>query len=163
MILGIVLALVSLQRVAEVIYAEGNTRKLLACGGVELGREQYSAFVALHVLWLLCMWLFIAHDATPNWWLIGVFVALQIARIWVLTSLGPYWTTRLITFPGVPPVRRGPYRFMRHPNYAIVAGELAVLPLAFHAPIIALAFTLANVILLSLRIRAENAALALRR
>ncbi|MEO9171351.1 MAG: hypothetical protein ABI282_04070, partial [Candidatus Baltobacteraceae bacterium] len=88
MILAFVLGFVALQRIAEVIYAERNTHNLLARGGVEIAREQHPWFVALHASWLLCMWLFIPHATVPNWWLIGVFVALQFARLWALASLG---------------------------------------------------------------------------
>lgn len=156
MILGIVLGLVAFQRIAEVIYAERNTRKLLERGGVEIAPEQHKWFVSLHALWLLSMWLFIPHATIPNWWLIGFYVLLQFGRIWALASLGPFWTTRIITLPGAPLVRRGPYRFMRHPNYAVVVCEIAVLPLAFGAWRIALAFTLLNAALLYWRIRTEN-------
>ncbi|MDQ2865972.1 MAG: hypothetical protein M3R51_07070 [Candidatus Eremiobacteraeota bacterium] len=162
MILGIVLLLVALQRIAEVVYAESNSRRLLARGAIELAREQHPWFVALHTAWLLAMWLFIPHETVPNWWLIGCFVALQCLRVWALASLGPYWTTRLITLPGAPLVRRGPYRFMRHPNYTVVVLELAVLPLAFGAWMLALAFSVLNGALLAWRIRVENSALAKR-
>ena len=162
MILAVVLGLVALQRIAEVIYAEGNTRRLLARGGIEIAPEQHKWFVTLHALWLLSMWLFIPHDTIPNWWLIGIYVLLQFGRLWALASLGAFWTTRIITLPGAPLVRRGPYRFIRHPNYAVVVGELAILPLAFGAWQIAIAFTLLNAVLLIWRIRTENAALSAR-
>ena len=162
MILAVILALVALQRLAEVVYAERNTRKLLERGSVEIAPEQHKWFVSLHVLWLLAMWIFIPHTTIPQWWLIGFYVLLQFGRLWALTSLGPYWTTRIITLPGAPLVRRGPYRFMRHPNYAVVVCELATLPLAFGAWQIALAFTLLNAALLTWRIRTENTALSTR-
>jgi methyltransferase len=92
-----------------------------------------------------------------------VFAALQLMRIWVIASLGPYWTTRIITLDGAPLVRRGPYRFLRHPNYWVVAAEIAVLPLAFGAWPVALVWTILNALLLRLRIRAEDAALEARR
>ena len=90
-------------------------------------------------------------------WTVGL---LQCGRIWVIASLGPHWTTRLIVQPLASPVRSGPYRFCRHPNYLIVAGEIAVLPLAFGAVAIALVFSVANALLLARRIRIEDAALA---
>ena len=93
----------------------------------------------------------------------AAFLALQAARVWVLATLGRYWTTRIITLPDAPLVRRGPYRFVRHPNYLIVAAEIAVLPLVFGAWQIALVFSILNLLLLSHRIRRENAALAGRR
>jgi len=111
---------------------------------------------------LLAMWIFVPHATIPNWWLIAIYVALQFGRLWALASLGPYWTTRIITLPDAPLVRRGPYRFMHHPNYAVVICELATLPLAFGAWNIALAFTILNAALLTWRIRAENTALSTR-
>jgi methyltransferase len=87
---------------------------------------------------------------------------LQLGRIWVIATLGPYWTARILHVPGAPLVRKGLYRFVRHPNYIIVAGEIAVLPLAFGAWKIALLFSLLSGILTLHRIRIERAALATR-
>jgi methyltransferase len=151
-----VLAFVALQRVAELFHAQRNTRALIARGGIEAAREQYPWLVTLHVVWLLSMLLLVPAARIPNWWLIGLFFALQIARIWIILSLGPYWTTRLITVPGAPLIRSGPYRFVRHPNYIVVTMEIAILPLAFGAWQIALVFSFANAALLTWRIRAEN-------
>lgn len=92
------------------------------------------------------------------WPLLVLFALLQLARLWVIASLGPFWTTRVITLPGAPLIRRGPYRWLRHPNYLIVAGEIAVLPLAFGAWTIALVFSVANALLLAYRIRIEEEA-----
>ena len=102
-------------------------------------------------------------DATIHWWALGIFIALQLARVWVIATLGPYWTTRIITLEGAPLVRKGPYRFVRHPNYLVVAGEIAALPLAFGEVDVAIAFTLLNAAMLAWRIRQEDIALALRR
>ena len=159
-ILWIVLILVALQRLAELVYARHNTRRLLAEGATESGAGHYPLLVGLHVLWLLSLAVFVPADRAPLWPLLGVFVVLQGLRVWVLASLGRYWTTRIITLPGAPLVRRGPYRWLRHPNYLVVAGEIAVLPLAFGAWQIAAVFTLANALVLWIRIRAEEQALA---
>ena len=160
MILAAVLAFVTLQRLAEAWYAQRNARALLARGAIEAAPKQHAWFIALHAAWLLAMWLFIPHAAVPNWLLLGVFAVLQLMRVWVLATLGSFWTTRIVTLPDAPLVRSGPYRLMRHPNYAIVCAELAVLPLAFGAWQIALLFTVLNALLLRARIRAENVALA---
>lgn len=158
-----ILAAVALLRIVELLYAARNTRRLLARGGVEIAREQYPWFVVLHASWLVAMWVFIPPATLPNLYLLAIFVLAQAARVWIIASLGPYWTTRVITLPGAPLVRRGPYAFIRHPNYAIVCIELAALPLAFGAWQIALIFTVANTALLSWRIRVEDAALDMRR
>jgi methyltransferase len=159
-LLWIVLALVAAQRLAELIYATRNTRRLKAAGAVESGAGHYPLIVGLHLAWLASMAVFVPPGTAPDWILLAVFVALQGLRLWVLASLGRYWTTRVITLPGAPLVRRGPYRLVKHPNYLVVAAEIAVLPLAFGAWQIALAFTLANAALMALRIRCENAALS---
>lgn len=158
-VLWIVLLLVAVQRAVELVYARRNERRLLASGGVEAGASHYPLIVALHAAWLVAMAATIPPQTPPNWWLLGVFVLLQAARVWVIASLGPYWTTRVVTVAGTTLVRRGPYRFLRHPNYAIVAAEIAVLPLAFGAVAIAVAFTLLNAALLTWRIRVEDGAL----
>jgi methyltransferase len=158
-----VVAVVALLRIAELLYAGRNTRRLIARGGVEIAPEQYPWFVGLHAAWLGSLLLFVPANATPNLYLLGIFALAQVARIWIIATLGPFWTTRVITLPGAPLVRRGPYRFIRHPNYAIVCIEIAVLPLAFGAWMIALIFTAANAALIAWRVSAEDAALDARR
>jgi methyltransferase len=158
-----IVAVVALLRVAELLYAGRNTRRLLARGGVEIAPEQYPWFVALHAAWLASLLLFIPATAPPNLYLLGVFALAQVARVWIIATLDAFWTTRVITLRGAPLVRRGPYRFVRHPNYAIVGIEIAVLPLAFGAWLIALIFSCANAALVAWRISAEDAALDARR
>jgi methyltransferase len=159
-VLWIVLALVAVQRLAELAYAQRNTRRLLAEGAVESGAGHYPFLVGLHVLWLLSLAVLVPADRAPDWTLLALFLVLQGLRVWVLASLGRFWTTRIITLPGAPLVRRGPYRWLRHPNYVVVAAEIAVLPLAFGAWEIALVFTAANAAMLALRIRCEERALS---
>ena len=156
----IVTLLVALQRLAEVGYARRNARHLLAAGGVEHGAGHYPLFVALHGAWLVALFVLVPADAPANWGLLGLYGLLQLGRLWVIASLGRRWTTRVIVVPGARLVTRGPYRFLRHPNYLIVALEIPVLPLAFGAWQIALVFGLANLALLAHRIRVEARALA---
>jgi methyltransferase len=155
-----ILALVALQRLVEVAYATRNTRALIRRGGMEAGRRHYPLFIILHGLWLLAIAASLPAVPPIYFALLWVFVLLQAARIWVIASLGEYWTTRIITVPGAPLVRRGPYRYVRHPNYLVVAGEIAVLPLVFGQVWVAVIFSLLNAALLTWRIRVENAALA---
>ena len=161
----VILFLVALQRLVEVVYAERNTRALLARGAVEIGRAHYPLIVVLHAAWLASIVLLLPDDATIHWipLPLGLFILLQLARVWVIATLGPYWTTRIITLDAAPLVRKGPYRFVRHPNYLVVAGEIAVLPLAFGEVYVAIAFTLLNAAMLAWRIRQEDTALASRR
>lgn len=162
-ILWVVLALVAVQRLAELAYAQRNTRRLLAEGAEESGAGHYPLIVGLHALWLLSLAVLVPADQPPHWGLLGLFALLQILRLWVIASLGRFWTTRVITLPDAPLVHRGPYRWFRHPNYLIVAAEILVLPLAFGAWWIAVLFSLANAALLVLRVRVEERALAPRR
>jgi methyltransferase len=155
-----VIALVALLRLIELVHARRNTARLMAQGGVEHGRGHYPLIVALHAGWLAALAVLVPADTPVQWPWLALFALLQAARVWVIASLGPYWTTRVITLPGAPLVRRGPYRFLRHPNYAVVAAEIAVLPLAFGAWQIALAFSVLNAVVLTHRIRVEQAALA---
>jgi len=157
----VVCGLVALQRLLELRYAARNTRALLARGAIETGATHYPFFILLHGSWLLCTAVVaLATHAQTNWWLIGLFGVLQAARIWVIATLGPYWTTRLISLPGAPLVRSGPFRFVRHPNYLIVTIEIATLPLAFGEYLVAIVFTVLNLALLAVRIREEERALA---
>jgi len=156
----VVTLLVALQRLAELGYARRNARRLLAAGGVEHGAGHHPLFVALHGAWLAALFVLVPAEAPAHWGLLGLYGLLQLGRLWVITSLGRRWTTRVIVVPGAPLVTRGPYRFVRHPNYLVVALEIPVLPLAFGAWQIALGFGLANLALLAHRIRVEARALA---
>lgn len=161
--LAAVLLLVLAQRMAELALAARNARALLSIGGVETGVRHYPLMIVLHAAWLLAIAIAVPVGTRPSWALLALWPALLAARIWVMHSLGPFWTTRIITVPGLPLVRRGPYRWLRHPNYLVVAFEIAVLPLAFGAWRVALVFSLLNAALLAWRIRIEDAALAPRR
>jgi len=159
----IVVLLVGLQRLAELFYAQRNTRRLLAAGGFEVGARHYPLVAALHAAWLLAIFLLVPSDAPVSWPLLALYGLLQIARLWVLGSLGLRWTTRIVVLPDRPLVARGPYRWVRHPNYVIVAAEIALLPAVFGAWEIALAFSLLNAGVLAWRIRVEDRALAAQR
>jgi methyltransferase len=158
----IVLGLVLLQRLAELWFARRNTERLLREGAVEVGADHYPYFVVLHAAWLAALVLLTPDHAEADWGWLAVYGLLQVARLWVMLSLGRFWTTRILTLPGAPLVQRGPYRYLRHPNYLVVAGEIAVLPLVFGHLGIAVVFTVLNGLLLSARIRRENEALAQR-
>jgi methyltransferase len=154
----IILVLVTLQRLSELVIARRNTRALLAQGAVEVGAAHYPLIVLLHAAWLIGLWL-LAYDRAVNIPLILVFVVLQALRVWVLATLGRRWTTRIIVVPGETLVARGPYRLIPHPNYAVVIAEIAVLPLAFGLYWYAIAFSILNALVLTIRISAENRAL----
>jgi methyltransferase len=152
------LALVTAQRLGELVLARHNTTRLKAQGAYEVAPGHYPLIVALHGAWLVGLW-WLAWDRPLNLPLAALFIAIEAMRVWTLTSLGARWTTRIIILPGAPLVRRGPYRFFPHPNYAVVCAEILVLPLVFGLWAYALAFTALNAAMLFVRIRAENAAL----
>jgi methyltransferase len=153
------LAFITAQRIAELWWAKQNERRLFAAGGIEFGRSHLFLIVLLHAAWIIGLWM-LGYDRSVNLFFLVIVVLLQIARFWVLVSLGRRWTIRIIAVPGEILVARGPYRFLRHPNYAVVAGEFAAVPLALGLPIYALVFTILNAAVLAIRIPEENAALA---
>jgi methyltransferase len=153
-----ILGFVTAQRLIELPIATANTRRLLAAGGREVAPRHYPAIVAVHALWLACLWWF-APGRPISLPLVGLFVLVEAGRVWVLRTLGPRWTTRIIVVPGENLVARGPYRFVDHPNYVVVAAEIALLPLVFGLWQVALVFTALNALVLAIRIRAENQAL----
>lgn len=152
------LIFVTLQRLSELVLARRNTSALLKEGAQEVASEHYPYIVALHTAWLAGLWL-LAPGRPINLAWFAIFVVLQGLRAWVLLTLGKRWTTRIIVLPGAPLVKSGPYRFMDHPNYAIVVGEIAVLPLVFGLSFYAFVFSVLNGAILTIRIRAENNAL----
>ena len=147
------------QRCVELCFVQFNTERLRAMGGVEFGAAHYPLMIALHTSWLLGLWL-LGHDRSIITFWLAIFVLLKFGRLWVIASLGRRWTTRVIVLPGSVPVLRGPYRWLKHPNYLVVALEIAVVPLALGLPLFALIFSAANAALLACRIRIENEALA---
>jgi methyltransferase len=154
-----VLAFVTVQRLGELVLAKRNTAKLLASGGYEIGAAHYPIIVAFHTAWILGLW-WLAPAQSVNWYLIGVFAVLQALRVWVIATLGARWTTRIIRVPGETLVARGPFRFINHPNYAVVIAEIFVLPLAFGLVWYSIISGLINMTILAWRIRVENTALA---
>jgi methyltransferase len=153
-----ILAYVTLERLAELWLAQRNTGRLLEQGAQEHGRGHYPVLFAIHAGWILTLWLLATGREVDMFWL-AMFVLLQFARFWVIATLGPRWTTRIIVLPGAPLVKEGPYRFIAHPNYWVVIGEIAVLPLVFGLPWVSLIFTVVNAAALWVRIREENKAL----
>ncbi|GLK85924.1 isoprenylcysteine carboxyl methyltransferase family protein [Ancylobacter defluvii] len=156
----LILSLVTAQRLSELVLSNYNTTRLLSQGAQEAAAEHYPYMVALHALWLAGLW-WLAPGRPVSLVLLVVYVLLQVLRGWVLASLGRRWTTRIIVLPHASLVQRGPYRFLSHPNYVVVAAEIAVLPLVFGLVGYALVFSVLNAIMLYVRIRAENAALGI--
>ena len=156
------IGLVALQRLLELALARRNTARLLASGAHEVGASHYLPLVAVHVGWLAALWAAVPPSAAISWPWFAAYLLLACGRVWVMCTLGRYWTTRIIHVPDAPLIRSGPYRLFRHPNYAVVCGEIAVLPVVFGQWPIALIFSLLNAGVLAWRIQVENAALATR-
>jgi methyltransferase len=154
-----ILAAVTLQRLGELVLSRYNTRRLLARGAVEIAPRHYLLIVAVHAGWLISLWVF-GHDRPVSVPALLLYLVLQGFRYWVMRSLGSRWTTRIIVLPEQPLVSAGPYRFLSHPNYTVVACEIAVLPLVLGLPLLAVIFSLLNAAVLAIRIRTENRALA---
>jgi methyltransferase len=163
-LLVLAVSLVALQRLLELWLSRRNGRILRARGAVERGQAHYPLIVAMHVLWLLSTF---AEGALrgpdfPGYWPLplALFLLVQPLRYWAIFSLGENWNTQILVVPGAQLVRRGPYRYFKHPNYFVVIVEILTFPLIFGAWITALVFSVLNAILLSVRIREENQALA---
>ena len=155
----VLLGLVTAQRLGELVYARANEARLKAKGAVEVGAAHYPLIVLMHAAWLLTLWAWGWNRPLNAEWT-GLYVLLQVARGWVLGSIGRRWTTRVFVLPGETLVREGPYRLVRHPNYAVVSAEMFVLPLAVGLPWASLGFGLLNLAVLAWRIRVEERALS---
>lgn len=151
-----IIGAVALQRIAELVYSARNAAALKARGAIEVGAGHYPVLVAVHVAWFVALLASVgaATEIRPFWLIL--FLLLQLGRAWVLLTLGGYWTTRLLHLEDVPTVQSGPYRFLRHPNYLVVVGEIATLPLAFNLWSIAAIFSVLNGAVLLWRIRIED-------
>jgi methyltransferase len=155
----LILSVVTLQRAGELVVSRFNTRRLLARGATEVAPGHYPLIVAVHAAWLVSLWVFGRNQPVNSIALVG-YLVLQGVRFWVIRTLGSRWTTRIIILPERRLVSEGPYRYLSHPNYAVVAGEISLLPLALRLPLLAVVFTILNAAVLAIRIRSENRALA---
>lgn len=157
---ALLIGFVTLQRIGELVLSARNAKALFSRGGVEFGRSHYPVMVLAMTAWLLALWVFgFARPVDLPW--LAVFLALQAARAWVLLTLGERWTTRVIVVPGLPLVKSGPYRFMRHPNYGVVIAEIVVVPLCVGLGWLAALSAVLVGAVLWVRIRCEDKALAL--
>lgn len=156
----IILSLVTLQRVVELYIAHRNTKRLIANGGFEIGSNHYPFIVLLHTIWLGGLWYLVIYQnpvVSMPW--IFAYLVLEAARGWIIAALGSRWTTRIIVVPGETLVDEGPYKYFRHPNYMVVAGEIFILPMAFGFWWYAIIFALLNAAMLYWRIKSEDEAL----
>ncbi len=164
MFLILAVSLVAAQRLLELVLARRNERRTRARGAVERGRGHYPFLVALHALWLVSTLVegLLRGPESPTLWPVplALFLLMQPLRYWAIFSLGENWNTKILVVPGAKMVKRGPYRYLNHPNYVAVVVEILAFPLVFGAWITALVFTALNATLLYVRIREEDRALA---
>ncbi|OCA87189.1 isoprenylcysteine carboxyl methyltransferase family protein [Pseudobacillus wudalianchiensis] len=152
------------QRLLEVVYARSNEKRMREQGAIEVGSDHYKWIVLLHILFFISLLgevLYLKLGLASGWqWFSIIFLLAQVLRVWSLASLGPFWNTKILVLPGASRVNRGPYRWIPHPNYVVVATEIATFPLIFGAWRTALVFSVANaLLLLYVRIPAEEQAL----
>lgn len=152
-----------MQRIVELFVARNNEIWIRSQGGYEVGARHYPYMVAIHIgFFISLIFEFVVFGKSVSAFLIPlfvVFVGLQIMRVWVISSLGKFWNTKILVLPFAHVVKKGPFRFIRHPNYAVVTSEILVIPLMFESYFTALVFTLLNFYILSVRIPIEEEAL----
>lgn len=149
------------QRITELIVAKRNEQWLRAQGAIEYGKEHYPLIVLLHTAFLVSLMVeyYYTGNSEPNYVLLGIYLALMAAKVWVISSLGKYWNTKILRVHATPLVNKGPYKFVKHPNYIIVVCEIAIIPLVFHLYYTAIIFSILNALMLIKRIKEENKAL----
>jgi methyltransferase len=158
-----VVGFIIIQRIIELLVARNNEKWIKSKGGYEVGANHYPYMVAIHIGFFISLIIefMVFKQAVSRFWLLlfVVFISLQIMRVWVIASLGRFWNTKILVLPGAHVVKKGPFHFIRHPNYVVVTSEIIVIPLMFEAYFTAIVFTLLNIIILSVRIPKEEAAL----
>jgi methyltransferase len=155
--------LVLAQRGLEELHSARNTRALLAAGAREVGGDYYPVVAVTHLAWIVAIFLLLPGDATISTPLLALYLSLQVARYWIIGTLGRYWTHRIITLEGAPVVRRGPYRYISHPNYAVTIAETFLLPAVFGSWALGLVMGAVWWAVLAYKMRLENQALAARK
>src|SRR5690625_1420750 len=158
----LIFSVVILQRILELKIAQKNERWMKARSGIEVGRKHYPLFIYLHILFFVSLYYEVIKKELIVFQIVFfiIFVIAQIGRFWCITSLGKFWNTKIIVIPNVIMIRKGPYRWIKHPNYVIVFIELFSLPLTFNAYIVAIIFPILHILLLLIRIPEEEKALA---
>lgn len=151
------------QRIIELFIAKSNEKWMKQRGAIEFGVKHYRFIVMLHVLFFVTFFLEkrLFNQGISSVWPLFLFVFLlaQIIRVWAITSLGKFWNTKIIVLTNANVIRKGPYRFIKHPNYLVVAIELAVVPLLFNCYLTAVLFTILNGFILMVRVPEEERAL----
>ena len=159
----IIALIILIQRGAEELYSARNTQALIAAGAREAGRSYYPVVATTHLAWIASLFFLIPATATTSYRLAVVYIALQVVRYWVIATLGRFWTHRIFTLDNAPVVRRGPYRYVRHPNYAVTIAETFLLPMVFDALALGMIMGAVWTAVLAYKIKLEDEALSARR
>jgi len=163
MVFWLFIGFIICQRLLELTIARRNERFMKEKGAIEFGGEHYPWMVIIHTSFIVSMILevsFLNHTLTHVWpILLLIFIITQMIRVWTIKTLGRYWNTKILVLPGAKVVKKGPYHFIRHPNYLIVTLELLTIPLMFNAWVTAVVFSILNSLILSIRIPIEEKAL----
>ncbi|MEG7377767.1 isoprenylcysteine carboxyl methyltransferase family protein [Bacillus subtilis] len=159
----LLIAILIAQRAAEMAVARQNEQKVKKQGAIEFGESHYPYIIIMHILFFLSLTaeVLLMNKQPSSWW-IGIAVAIlsvQAVRYWALCSLGAYWNTKILVVPGAELVKKGPYKWMKHPNYTVVILEILLIPLLYQAYVTMCLFSIVNAVLLTVRIRAEDKAL----
>jgi len=158
MIFVLFISFIILLRIGELILSKRNERWLLKNGAIEFGEKHYPYIVSLHILFFISLIFEYSRQQTSSYniLLIIIYLLLVAFKAWVILSLGKFWNTKIYHIKNIPLIKKGPYKYFKHPNYVVVTAEIAVIPLAFHLYFTAIAFTLINMIMLYVRIKEEN-------
>ena len=161
MIFILFISFIILLRIGELILSKSNERWLVKNGAVEFGDKHYPFVVSLHILFLILLIVEYSRQQTVTYSLLLIIIYFLLIglKTWVIFSLGKFWNTKIYHIQNIPLIKKGPYKYFKHPNYAIVIAEIAIIPLVFHLYFTAIAFTLFNMIMLSVRIKEENKAM----
>ena len=147
-----------LQRLSELYISSRNEKWLLANGAIQYGQSHYPYMVAMHTLFIISIITeyLLRTNTSLDYVFLVLFIAVLLFKFWALSSLGKYWNTKIYRIPGIYPVKKGPYKLFKHPNYMEVVCEIAIIPLVFHLYYTAVIFTVLNAAMLTVRIRVEN-------
>jgi len=161
MVFFVFISYVILLRIGELLLSKRNEKWLLQNGAVEYGKKHYPFIVAIHILFIISLIIEYSTQQTASFSLffIILYFLILVFKAWVVLSLGKFWNTKIFHISNLPLVKKGPYRYIKHPNYMNVIAEIAVIPLAFHLYFTAITFTILNAMMLFVRIKEENRAL----
>ena len=161
MVFILFISFVILSRIGELILTKRNEKWLLKRGAMEYGKKHYPFMITLHILFFISLIVEYTKQqiSSFNLFLTLFYFVLFIIKAWVILSLGTFWTTKIFRIAGIPLIKKGPYKYLKHPNYLIVIVEIAVIPLIFHLYYTAIIFTFLNAMMLFVRITEENKAL----